>query len=290
MENLPVRNWLVSYGIICARVREYMEVLKAVFSQGWVGILVGILAGLLIAYLFHRASRIGPRPSYQLKALKLIAKDERALPEEVDILFKGIGVPRLTKTHVIFWNSGKAMLEGKEIVDTDPLRLEFSKDAQVLRARIAKANRDTNKFEVKINDKSPNEVDCNFDYLDVGDGVVVELLHTNEKRYPEIRGTIRGVPKGILNLGHIATSGVVGYLPLGIFRRVMLFIMVGFGVFMTAIGFLNPIIPKRSPPPNPSIEWFLVGFGLFFIVASVLLLWTSRKRFPKSLMIEDIEQ
>jgi len=266
-----------------------MEALRAFFSQAWVGILVGVLAGFLIAFLFYRASRIGPRPSYQLKALRLIAKDERALPEEVEILFKGMSVPRLTKTHVIFWNSGKALLDGKQIVESDPLRLEFDKDARVLRARIAKATRDTNKFEVKINDRSPNEVACNFDYLDVGDGAVIELLHTAEKRYPEVRGTIRGVPKGTLNLGNIASS-VQGSLNLFAIRRAMLFTMIGFGVLITALGFLNPFIPKRSPPPEPSTEWVFVGFGLFTIVCGLFLLWASRKRFPKSLKIEDIEQ
>ena len=266
-----------------------MEALKAFFSQGRGGILVGVLAGFLIAILFYRASRIGPRPSYQLKALRLIAKDERALPEEVEILFKGMSVPRLTKTHVIFWNSGKALLDGKQIVESDPLRLEFDKDAQVLRARIAKPTRDTNKFEVKINAKSPNEVACSFDYLDVGEGAVIELLHTAEKRYPEVRGTIRGVPKGILNLGSIASSDQ-GSLNLSTIRRPMLFTMLGLAVLLTVLGFLNPFIPQRSPPPEPSTEWVFVGFGLFTIASCLFLLWASRKRFPKSLMIEDIEQ
>jgi hypothetical protein len=202
-----------------------MEALRAFFSQAWVGILVGVLAGFLIAFLFYRASRIGPRPSYQLKALRLIAKDERALPEEVEILFKGMSVPQLTKTHVIFWNSGKALLDGKQIVESDPLRLEFDKAARVLRARIAKATRDTNKSEVKINDKSPNEVVCHFDYLDVGDGVVIELLHTAEERYPKVQGTIRGVPKGILNWGYISTSRITRGT-----RRIMLFTMLIMGV------------------------------------------------------------
>jgi len=266
-----------------------MEALKAFFSQGWVCALLGILGGLLIALFFYRSSRIGPRPSYQLKALRLIAKDERALPEEVEILFKGMSVPRLTKTHIIFWNSGKAMLDGKEIVDTDPLRLEFSKDAQVLRARIAKATRKTNEVEVKINDKSPNEVVCYFDYLDVGDGVVIELLHTDEKRYPIVRGTIRGVPKGILNRGYIATYRVSGYLDLHGFRRVMLFVMLSFGVILTTLGFLSPLIPEPPEPRELSTQWFFIGFGLFAIGFSLFNLWTTRKRYPKSLMIEDIE-
>jgi hypothetical protein len=267
-----------------------METLRAFFSQSWVGALLGILAGFLIAFFFYRASRVGARPSYQFKALRLIAKDERALPEEMEILFKGVSVPRLTKTHVIFWNSGKAMLDGKQIIDADPLRLEFSKDAQVLRARIAKATRDTNEFEIKINDKSPNEVVCQFDYLDVGDGAVIELLHTDEERYPKVQGTIRGVPKGILNWGYISTSPL-GYLGIRYPRRMFSVFALIFGVTLTAIGFLAPLIFKPSAPHEPSTwwRWLLVGFGLIYISMSLSMLWTIRRRFPKSLMIEDIE-
>jgi len=258
-----------------------MEALKAFFSQSWVGILVGILAGLLIAFFSDKASRIGPRPSYQLKALRLIAKDERALPEEVEILFNGMSVPRLTKTHVIFWNSGRAMLRGEEIVVDDPLRLEFSKEARVLTARIAKTTRETNKFEVKIDDKSPNEVVCHFDYLNVGDGALIELLHTDEERYPKVQGTIRGVPKGILNWGHIRTSRRP--------RRMMLFTMLIMGVSIIVVGFLTPHFPKPSAPAELPV-WVFVILGLVYISFPLFTLWTNRRRFPKSLTIEDIEQ
>jgi hypothetical protein len=259
-----------------------MDALKAFFSQAWVGILVGILAGFLITFFFYRASRIGSRPSYQLRALRLIAKDERALPEEVEILFKGMSVPRLTKTHVIFWNSGRAMLDGKQIVDADPLRLEFSKDAQVLRARIAKATRETNEFEVKINDKSPNEVVCHFDYLDVGDGAVIELLHTDEERYPKVQGTIRGVPKGTLNWGRFRTSRGP--------RRIMLYTMLIMGVALIVGGFLAQHFVKPSASAEPFPDWGWVIIGLVYILFPLFTLWTNRRRFPKSLTIEDIEQ
>jgi hypothetical protein len=257
-----------------------MEALRAFFSQNWVGIL-GILAGLLIALYFYRASRIGPRPSYQLKALRLIAKEQRALPEEVEIFFKGISVPRLTKTHIIFWNSGRAMLDGKQIVDTDPLRLEFGKDAQVLRAHIAKPTNKTNKFEIKINDKSPNEVFCSFDYLNVGDGAVIELLHTDEERYPKVTGTIRGVPKGILNWGRFRTSGK------GL--RIAMVAMLIMGVAIILAGLFVPDFRKSSTSVQPLPMLVPVIVGLSYIAFPLFTLWTTRRRFPKSLTIEDIE-
>jgi len=97
---------------VCAR---NMEVLKMFFSQGWVGSLIGII-GLIIGVFLYKASRIGARPVYQLRAFGLIGKEKQVLPEQVEILFGGRSIPRLTMTHLILWNSGKATLYGKDIV------------------------------------------------------------------------------------------------------------------------------------------------------------------------------
>ncbi|MCZ7385872.1 MAG: hypothetical protein O8C63_14165 [Candidatus Methanoperedens sp.] len=217
-----------------------MEFLTDFFNQGWVGSVIGI-TGLVIAFILYRASRIGPRPVYQLRALRLIGKEEQALPEEVEILFRGRSVPRLTKTHIILWNSGKAMLDGKNIVPDDPLRFEFRKGAQVLRSNVLKVTRESNKFTAMINSDSPNNVICNFDYLDAGDGAVIELLHTNEGRYPKIRGTIRGVPKGILNWGDIPS----GNEP----PRKILFVISFLGVIASIVAFFWQIFTDY-------IKWF----------------------------------
>jgi hypothetical protein len=200
----------------------------------------------------------------------------------VEILFSGMSVPRLTKTHVVFWNSGKAMLDGKQIVDVDPLRLEFSKDAQVLRARIVKATRKTNEFEVKINDKSPNEVICSFDHLNVGDGAVIELLHTDEERYPRVQGGIRGVPKGVLNWGPFRTPRKR--------RTIMSSVMVMMGVAIIVAGVLRPDLREPSASAAQLPAWGVVILGLAYMSLPLFTLWTNRRRFPKSLTIEDVEQ
>jgi len=241
-------------------------------SQGWVGSLIGIvglLIGIISIVIAYRVSRIGPRPVFQYRSINLIEKEKQALPSDVEIFFRGKKVSRLTKTYIIFWNSGKSTLYGKDIVDDDPLRFSFGKDAEVLRARIPKITKKMNKFEARINPMSPNEVIINFDYLDPNDGAVIEILHTSIQRTPECKGTIRGVPKGILNWGRLPYD----VLPYGRYpplTRRITFLM----VFIILAWFLN-------------CEWVLVIFGLFYFSAP---LWIYRKRYPKSLSIEDVEE
>ena len=175
-----------------------MEFLKAL-SPSWVGSLIGLLGliGLVISFFLYKASRIGPRPAYQYQALRLIGGEEQALPEEVTVLLRDKKVEQLTNTHIILWNSGNATINGENIVANEPLRLEFSKDSEVLNAQVLRFTRTSNKFTVNINPHSPNEVIFSFDYLEAEDGAVIGILHTDRERYPKVWGAIKGVPKGV---------------------------------------------------------------------------------------------
>lgn len=277
---------------------KYMGFLKALFSQGWVGTLIGIIIGIIgvtISFFLYKASQIGPRLVYQVHALRLIEKERKVLSEEVDICFKGKSVSRLTKTYIVLWNSGKAMINGENIVEDDPLKLEISENAEVLQARTLKVTREANKFTVKINPHSLNEVICNFDYLDPGDGAVIELLHTDEKRYPGVQGTIRGLPRGVLNWGRISPSGSQFHLFSFKNYRTALFFMLFIGVIMLTGGTVEFLYPHQqslfADPFNRWIgRWFFMIFGPIYTFLSSLALWATRRRFPKSLAIKDIEE
>jgi hypothetical protein len=267
-----------------------MEFLK-VLGLGWVASIIGLLGliGLIVTFFLYRASRVGPRPVYQCQALRLISKEEKALPEELTVLFKDKKVERLTKTYVILWNSGRATVNGNNIVCDDPLRLVFTDDSEVLSARVVRFTRQSNKFRADINTNSANQVIYGFDYLDAGDGATIELLHTDDKRYPEVQGSIRGVPKGVLNWGRIIPSRRQNVpFPFANLRMVVIFGLVS-GIFLTALAVLGPILPEPFYVEPGGIRWFFVAFGLFYSSVFVFYLWIRRRRFPKSLSIEDTE-
>ena len=256
--------------------------------EGWGGLLIGV-SGIIIALLIYRASRIGPRPVYIFQTLRLIGKGKQALPEEVQILFKGRNVPQLTRTHIVLWNSGNAMLDGKNIIKEDPLRFEYNGSVEILRASILKVTRDSNKFTTNIDPDSTNKVFCSFDYLEAGDGAVIELLHTGEGSNPEYRGTIRGVPKGLLDRGHIHPSRRQ-VRPSKKMRNVAMLLMFSAGVIMICMGLFLPIIYGFEESFLEGVNWIIVSGGLVYVFFPLLILWSYRRRFPKSLAIEDIEE
>ena len=69
-------------------------------NQGWIGSILGFL-GIIVGLLLYRSSKIGARPTCQMKSLRLIGGDEQALPSEIEIRFKDKNIPRITNTKII---------------------------------------------------------------------------------------------------------------------------------------------------------------------------------------------
>jgi len=275
-----------------------MEAFLNFLSQNLFGVLIGAIGIVLgiIGITSTIKSRTRASLSYQDHSLQLIEKSKQLLPKNIEILFDGKPVTRLTKTYMTLWNSGNTTLYGNNIVAEDPLRLEFSKDAQILQAPVIKSNRDANKFISTIRANSPNIVDFNFDYLDPEDGVVVEILHTDIELHPKIQGTIRGIRKGVKYCGYIASYSISrtisGYKLL---RRLFNLFYILIGAMSIIIG-LNALIPTKAVKSlllwpyrsQGSLGWFLIIMGTLFIALILVELWFSRRHFPKSLAMRDM--
>lgn len=277
---------------------QFLRTLWGLLNHGWVSSCIG-LVGLVAALLIYRSSRIGARLVYQRRTLRLIGKGQSALPEEVEILFQGTSVPRLASTHIVLWNSGTALLRGDAVVDEDPLKFAFENGSQIVRARILRANREANKVMVSLNPMAVNEVLVIFDYLEPGDGVVIELLHTSEARYPTTSGTIRCVPRGIVNWGPMSRKRSMelslGSLSLRVWNRTaisILGILIGLIMTMTGLGvphWITRIFPTPETADTQSIRWVVTIAGLVYMMVPSFGLWLNRRRFPKSLLCDEIE-
>ena len=251
-----------------------------------IGVIVGVV-GVVAAFLFYRLSRVRPRLVYQARALELIGKMDRALPQEVEILYKNESVPRLMRTHIILWNSGKAPVkrdqiaqDGKVGLEFPKLRLKFNNETEVLRVHTLRETREVNKFTAEVNPNHPNEIVFSFAYLDEGDGVTLEILHTGKQGYPEVQGNIIGQPKGISNLGKFVfpTPTAVAKWVMGIITLFMLAFLTLFliGILRTYAG---------GDLYFPLICWLAFSAMLGYLVWGIW--WLNRERFPKTLRISE---
>jgi hypothetical protein len=271
-----------------------MDLLRGILNPGWVSSLIGLMS-LVAALLIYRASRIGVRPVFQRRSWRLIGQEDKLLPNEVEIRFGGRTVERRTKTHVVFWNSGKATLRGTDIVDLDPLRCDFSDDSEVLAVRVLKSSRATNQFTAMIDPERHNRILMKFDYLDPEDGAALEVLHTDTRRYPKVLGSIRGVPRGVVDWGRIAPVNS-RELPFPFKRRrVVLVVATLIGLSMAFTGLFVPSEALQrffgsSIPSDPARLRSIVAIvGGLYAALPLLLMWVTRRRFPKALVSEELD-
>jgi len=271
------------------------------------------LSSILTYYI---TSRIGSRLGYRTRSLRLIGKHKPNLPKEINILFKDKKVPRLTKTFVTIWNSGKKTIPGENIIEDDRLRICFdekmkpqilyatdgtkvtivthdgkvyesdhdrdtvAEKEEILKADVIKKTKDANKFEVKINESPPHEAICSFEYLDSGDGVLIELLHTGENS-PKVKGTIKELPQGVKDYGTISSSSE---------RKSNLYTHI-MDLFMGIVGLYLVYFMISEHLIENLFILFLITFMIFIVSLSLLLLskrWMGENyhQAPKALSLD----
>jgi hypothetical protein len=179
--------------------------LLTVLNQGWIGSIIGLIGAVLgfFGFLAYRNSRIGARPVYLYHSRRLIGKSEQELPKEVEVFFKKQIVARLSLSHIILWNTGTLSISGQDVVQSDPIRIEYAPGDDILEVNVIKTTRSVNNFKVTKNETLPHCAQISFDYLDPNDGATIEILHTSSYLNPLVLGTIKGVPKGLSLLGDI---------------------------------------------------------------------------------------
>jgi hypothetical protein len=113
--------------------RGLATTIKEFLSQDWLGV-VGLIIGVVaLWYAFYVRQR--PRLAAQVNSLELVGSSP-ALPKELELLFRGEKVPKVTLSRVSIWNMGNVTLRREQIVAADPLLLVTSSGSKVLDARI----------------------------------------------------------------------------------------------------------------------------------------------------------
>jgi hypothetical protein len=239
---------------------------KDILNQNWLGTLIGVLAGLVIAYRFKSRARLAA----QVNTLEL-AGPNAVLPNDIAFMFRGHKVPNVTMSRIAIWNIGNTTLKGDQIVTSDPLRIITSEGSTILEATVRNRTRQVNEFTCALRGGKANEVECRFDYLDPGDGALMQLIHTGDDKVAVV-GTLRGIAKSILVAGKARRQVPQNDTSLSAGAAKLL--AVGFtvaGTVLLGLVWTDSISYGWSPPSSlPEIA------GIVFTVTGLLLLFTIR--------------
>jgi preprotein translocase subunit SecG len=155
------------------------------------GYVLTVLFGVLSVVLYFRGKK-EKRPQYCTHGSNLFQGLKGIVPG-VSVHFPGHSdpIPRLSVAKLLFWNQGKETIRRQDIVKGEPIRIVCNA-GKILQANIIDQSEPSNRFSETVS-QDHETVTLNFDYMDPGNGVTLQIFHTapSDKQL-EMRGKIVG--------------------------------------------------------------------------------------------------
>lgn len=287
------------------------------------GFVLGVigLVSIPLSVALSRRSRQTPDLRVARDFDEVVPEGDWLLRGGLVITFDGKPLDRVSRTYFAIWNHRGDTVRGSEVLVADPLRVEVAEGDAVLQARVVASSR--SQIGVDVTPKG-RTADVTFDFMDAGDGAVIEVLHYG-KEPANLVGTIPGArlsgarratlsPNGRRRLrlspvrrlfdgrrvvpGITLVTGVVGYA----------LICVYYGFRLVAAGSSQPLDAQefdletlegqrsfaaevgRAGTGGPlDLTMFLVtGLTVLFAVAMISIL-IVRTAVPRSIVAEDTD-
>lgn len=177
------------------------------------------VTGILVSTYFYYKSRKNKRLKYVIKSFNLI-KDHTSKYSGLAIKYKDEEVKTFTVTKLIFWNSGKETIDGKDITDAEPLIIKVKDKFRLLDASIEKSNNTASSINISqvVEGKSAS---LSFDYLDNLDGAVLNIIHDGvTSKDIEFTGKIKGLKQMSETTVPPAPKRIIIFVPLPISKDI----------------------------------------------------------------------
>ena len=236
-------------------------------NLSWISILVGLLslAMAIFGVVMTVRARKRAHMTFLSQDIALIG-GYATYPDEIEVRYQGVPVPKVMASTVWIWNSGNTTVKGADIVPSDPLRFQFPGD--VLNVSVRKVTRYVIGVSARISPK-PNTVHWTFEFLDPGDGAVLEVLHVGDAESPKCAGTIIGLPTGLdyWSLGHRryrwkAQSDASSYV-----FAAIIFVLSWLFMLVASVMQIFGVVNLERPLPVGAVVLFpILGVGAFLFL------------------------
>lgn len=128
--------------------------------------------------------------SYYKNSYEVVRAGKSLIPD-LELRYNNHEIKELVITRYAIWNSGNEVLNGSDIVTSMPLQiLSRNKDSKILDVKIIQRSDIANDFRVR--DVNSERASIEFEYANVNDGIVVQVIHTGEAKDIGVDGKIKG--------------------------------------------------------------------------------------------------
>lgn len=230
---------------------------------------IGII-GLLLSLFFYYSSQNKIEPKYQVSGEHYLIRVSSQLvmnANDLKILWKGDEIEEAYYSKIAFWNNGLDYIGKERLSESDPLRISYSENIEVIGASLLGQSRDELEILLKVDRKDKN-IYINYEEneaLEKNDGGVVFIIYTGLGN-PELKleGRVKGSSSGFektinLNNSYKRNNIYFEYFLILIFS---FFIYVGYLYQASMINF-DQI--KKSPLMLGKALLFY-GFALLIII------------------------
>jgi hypothetical protein len=242
-----------------------------------VGLSVGIVVSIIVAYYFYRKSLRIKEPCWAIRSNNLVQGYSAQL-EDLKIRYNNVNVENLTISRILFWNNGAQTIDKVDLDTVNHLRINCIGGIKLLDVKILTTNNQSCQFTAAIDNNKTNAL-LYFDYLDKNQGAIIQIVHSGmSSKDLTILGDIKG-GKTIVN--KYATPTWVRMVDrISISRRLRQRIISAFavfsGVYFILGGIANFFMPITSlsvvTPSGTSAfsRWF---FLIFLPLSGVLMIY-----------------
>jgi len=252
------------------------ELAKTIAGNPWFVLGVSVLApvGIILSIIFYIKSIRVKRPVCLVHSSSLIRNLSDDFPS-LRIAYGSTGVDSLTVSKVAFWNAGRETIDGEDIAEADPLCVAVAEGHSLLEVRVLTESDRANQVKTRRLDSGAACL-VSFDYLDRGDGLVLQVVHTGEDSHVQITGTIKG-------FGKIVSSGLDSYITSATRRAVLKRLLLEGGL-LALVVFSSVYLASNQSQHSPlrmaaySAVGVLIGFAAS---QSILMHPTLPKKFSR---------
>lgn len=153
-------------------MKSFVQYFNQLPSNPWAWLFIALITigGFVLAY-----------KSTPQKILKVVLSDNELITNKktmltnLDVIYNGKSVDKLTITKITFWNDSFPTINETDIIKKSPLTL-FSKNGNILDVSVLFGDKMSNC--INVSDVKNNSSNILFDYIDLHEGGVIQVIHT----------------------------------------------------------------------------------------------------------------
>ena len=174
-------------------MRRAIEAIMEFTVSPWIGFLSLLVAvlGIFCTVHFFLKSRKRKKPRYALRSTNLVRDFTNQL-DALEMTYEAQRISNLTVSRLAFWNEGRDTIDSSDVAEADPLLIITKDDSEVLDCSVLSTTSEANRMRAK-RCEDRKSIKITFDFLDQGEGGVVQILHTGQSSSDLVlEGTVKG--------------------------------------------------------------------------------------------------